>query len=277
MYLRSMALRVAVVLNLLCMVIGAGFTTHSAFACEICSSEGSTALTRQGRFRCARSSLHPVQCRLHTERSITCKIRYSYCLTPRFAGITAICRAFSCRWYTRETTHANYSTLLRANLGYMYAGAPYPDYLYTCGNNHDDGESTHWPPWQAAAAKYIRSVYPSPRNATGDRVVAFMFGVVSHYIADVNWHGMVQVPVGYGMIESTGGMDYGCTGGIGDPCQSEAHSLCDTGGEFTASYQTTLFWDDPDSWQIPVNDLLGIYREANITDVNASAIEVRYL
>jgi hypothetical protein len=31
----------------------------------------------------------------------------------------------------------------------------------------------------------------------------------------VNWHGMVQVPSGYGMIETIGGIDFNCTGAIG--------------------------------------------------------------
>ena len=75
------------------------------------------------------------------------------------------------------------------------------------------------------------------------------------------------------MIESTGGMDYGCTGAISDTCMPTAHSECDTGGEFVAAYQTALWWDDPDAWVVPVGDLLGIYLEANITDVTADAID----
>jgi len=29
---------------------------------------------------------------------------------------------------------------LLENLGSVYAGSPYPDYLYACGPNHDNGE-----------------------------------------------------------------------------------------------------------------------------------------
>ena len=33
-------------------------------------------------------------------------------------------------------------TLLETQKDSLFAGSPYPDYLYTCGNNHDDGEFT---------------------------------------------------------------------------------------------------------------------------------------
>jgi hypothetical protein len=26
----------------------------------------------------------------------------------------------------------------------VLGGAPYPDYLYECGSDHDAGEATHW-------------------------------------------------------------------------------------------------------------------------------------
>ena len=32
----------------------------------------------------------------------------------------------------------------------------FPDFLYACGNDHDAGEMARWPPFQAAAATYIR-------------------------------------------------------------------------------------------------------------------------
>lgn len=73
-------------------------------------------------------------------------------------------------------------------------GAPYPDYLYTCGTDHDAGEEAHWTPFQIAAANYIRDKYPhwakESRNMHGPGLVAFMLGVTSHYIADMNWHGL---------------------------------------------------------------------------------------
>jgi hypothetical protein len=76
----------------------------------------------------------------------------------------------------------------------FFSGAPFPDYLYTCGDDHDAGETAHWTPFQMAAATYIRETYPQwateGRDSAGAGLVAFMLGVTSHYIADMNWHGL---------------------------------------------------------------------------------------
>jgi len=160
-------------------------------------------------------------------------------------------------------------SLLVENRGSVYAGSPYPDYLYECGPNHDNGEYTHWAPFQAIAAKYIREAYPAPRNASGDALVAFMAGVVSHYMADISWHGLAETPGGYGLIEHIGAMDYNGTGGL----DSAPHTECDTAAEFVAVYENSVPWDDPTSWVIPTSDLLKIYALANRSDVQASSIE----
>jgi hypothetical protein len=158
------------------------------------------------------------------------------------------------------------------------------DYLYQCGPNHDNGEFAHWSPFQAAAASYIRARYPAPRNATGDRLVAFMAGVASHYVADVSWHGLAEAPTAYGMIETIGGLDYGCVGDLGGPCSGSSggghdapHSQADSGGEFAAAFSTSLGFDNPDDWYVPVDDLVGIYALANRSvsglDIDACAVE----
>jgi hypothetical protein len=67
-----------------------------------------------------------------------------------------------------------------------------------------------------------------------------MMGVTSHYIADINWHGLATVPAGYGFIQSLGEQDFNCNG---DLC-SVAHTAADTGGEFVAAWQTDLKWSD---------------------------------
>lgn len=163
----------------------------------------------------------------------------------------------------------SFMPVLEENLGAVFAGSPYPDYLYACGPNHDDGEYTHWSPFQAIAAEYIRTAYPEPRNATGRALVAFIAGVASHYMADISWHGLAETPSGYGLIETVGVLDFKCDGSL---C-SVAHTFSDTGGEFAAVYENAVPWDDPVAWVIPVQDLLRIYAMANRSDVTASAIQ----
>ena len=163
----------------------------------------------------------------------------------------------------------SFMPVLSENLGSVFAGSPYPDYLYACGPNHDNGEYTHWSPFQAVAAAYIREAYPEPRNASGRALVAFLAGVASHYMADISWHGLAETPSGYGLIETVGVLDFGCDGSL---C-SVAHTFSDTGGEFAAVYENAVPWDDAAAWVVPVNDLLAIYRRANRSDVTAAAID----
>jgi hypothetical protein len=172
-------------------------------------------------------------------------------------------------WYGAANATRDYRQLLNDNHGAFLAGAPYPDYLYACGTNHDDGEFTHWSYFQGLAAEYIRSTYPlsAAWNTSAQTLVAFMHGVVSHYIADINWHGLAQVPNDYGFIQTIGILDFNTTGLNGAP-----HTMADEGGEFVAAYQTDLSFLAPQDWRIPTSDLLAIYALAG-RQVNASAIE----
>lgn len=86
----------------------------------------------------------------------------------------------------------------------MLAGAPFPDYLYTCGNNHDDGEFAHWSVFQGHASDYLRARGGAFANASTVTLTAFMHGVVSHYISDLQWHGMAHNLGGFGFIQTVG-------------------------------------------------------------------------
>ena len=155
---------------------------------------------------------------------------------------------------------ASFETLLSENRGAVEGGSPFPDYGYQCGPNHDDGEYTHWSPFQFWAATWLRAAYAAPLNASGRATAAFLAGAVSHYVADVSWHGLAEVPQDYGLIETIGFLDFNCSG----LCQP-AHSQADTGGEFIAAYATALAFDDPNTWVVPVDDLIAILRSVNRT------------
>ncbi len=63
----------------------------------------------------------------------------------------------------------------------------------------------------------------------------------------------------------------------GDLC-GVAHSAADTGGEFTAQFQTDLStFFEPQSWYVPTQDLLQIYAAVNYTQVTAQSIEECHL
>ena len=133
-------------------------------------------------------------------------------------------RASQFEWFGPESPTfdpSHFKGLAMARPDAVQGGAPFPDYLYACGDEHDAGEEAHWTPFQMAAADYIRETYPSwatdGREGEGAGLVAFMLGVTSHYIADMNWHGLETVPSGEGLIRTVGYSDFNCTDG--DLCQ----------------------------------------------------------
>jgi hypothetical protein len=123
---------------------------------------------------------------------------YQYSLVTGFTSHnTAARRTSQFEYFGPESDtfrSSSYYGLARDRPDAVQGGAPFPDYLYACGEYHDAGEEAHWTPFQMAAADYIRATYPTwekdSRDKEGPGLVAFMLGVVSHYIADMNWHGL---------------------------------------------------------------------------------------
>jgi hypothetical protein len=159
---------------------------------------------------------------------------------------------------------AAFSGLSLDRVDALQGGAPFPDYLYACGDDHNAGEMAHWEPFQQHAASYIRETYPdwaADRTGDGAGLVAFFNGVVSHYIADENWHGLCEGCTNKGLIKQIGYSDFTCTG---DLC-SNAHTATDTGGEFVAASQLDLSWYPSTNWFVPTNDLVNIFQAMNTT------------
>ena len=113
----------------------------------------------------------------------------------------------------------------------------------------------------------MRAWGPAAWGAHEASVVAFLHGVVSHYIADINWHGLAEVRGGLGFIQTVGMLDYNTTG-----LDPTAHGECDTGAEFVAAYASDLAFLAPQDWVVPTADLVAIFALAGRA-VNASAID----
>lgn len=174
-----------------------------------------------------------------------------------------------------STEVANVSSILARHPEALIAGAPFPDYLYACGTDHGAGEDAHWHTSHAKAAKYIREKYPNWQNGDehGAKLVAFLFGAVSHYAADMNWHGQrvkadnITRNFGLGFLQFLGEIDYGCQGRL---CQT-AHSEGDTGGEFVIHHQLRTGNIQPLQWFIPVADLVEIFHQEPQAHPNVSS------
>ena len=70
------------------------------------------------------------------------------------------------------------------------------------------GEEAHWTPFQIASVDYILKTYQTwstdGRDSDGAGLVAFTLGITSHYITDINWHGLDVIPSGEGLIRTMG-------------------------------------------------------------------------
>eukprot|EP00736_Rhodelphis_marinus_P013281 Rmarinus@m.20909 len=168
-------------------------------------------------------------------------------------------------WYENKE-FPQYESYMTRHWDALQAGTPFPDYFYLCGDG-DAAEDSHWTPFHAEMANYVRETYPQPWDQDTEKLVAFMFGMVSHYIADVHWHGLSRIPYGEGFIRTLGAMNYGCSGNL---C-GDAHDSADTGGEFVAAYQMDTSDIEVHSWYIPAKDLETIFSRVG-HDVSEDAI-----
>lgn len=150
--------------------------------------------------------------------------------------------------------NVNYKELLLEHQDAYQAGTVFPDTFYPSfcerGKFHDISESTHWTPFLNASIWYIRENYPLPWDKDTEKLVAFLFGVTSHMVADVSWH---SLGIEQGFLQTMGAIDF-------HGSYSEAHSTGDFGGdvlsqaEFNHNYLSR-------HWYIPVKDLLKIYKQ----------------
>jgi glycosylphosphatidylinositol phospholipase D len=82
--------------------------------------------------------------------------------------------------------------LLQNNKDSLLPGATFPDWFYACGQDlHSASEDAHWPPFYQQAVEYIREK-KQEKGQNQDKLVAFLAGIMSHGIADINWHGLSQ-------------------------------------------------------------------------------------
>ncbi|KAI9286546.1 hypothetical protein BC943DRAFT_320918 [Umbelopsis sp. AD052] len=137
---------------------------------------------------------------------------------------------------------------------YVQAGSFFPDWGYQCLGYSKFSEDAHWPPFVRAAIEYIHNEYPEPwadrkEEATG--LIAFLFAIISHDIADVFWHGLGGFQDGF--IHAMSAQNFhGNT--------PKAHVAADAGAEFTLRHSAELKYFNA-TWTVPVRDLTNIYNQ----------------
>ncbi|XP_059530224.1 phosphatidylinositol-glycan-specific phospholipase D isoform X2 [Myotis daubentonii] len=166
----------------------------------------------------------------------------------------------------------NYRQLLLEHRDAYQAGAVFPDAFYPgiCqrGRFHEVSESTHWTPFLNASVHYIRERYPPPWEKDTEKLVAFLFGITSHMVADVSWH---SLGIEQGFLRTMAAMDF-------HGSYSEAHPAGDFGGDVLSQFEFNFNYLAR-HWYVPVEDLLGIYRKLYGKDVitKHAIVECTYL
>ncbi|KAJ1911108.1 hypothetical protein IWQ60_010304, partial [Tieghemiomyces parasiticus] len=133
----------------------------------------------------------------------------------------------------------HYRSLMTEHWSYVLGGSFFPDWT---------------------AALYIRQKGPTFSKKRRERLEAFMFGIISHDVADILWHGHNNKQEGFIRAISLGSMD-----GHYDA----AHSLVDRGAETVLRHGRDA---NPSlrRWSMPEDDIRAIYQAMGI-DLKAKA------
>ncbi|KAJ1975811.1 hypothetical protein H4R35_002975 [Dimargaris xerosporica] len=134
----------------------------------------------------------------------------------------------------------DYRAVVREYLPYAQAGSFFPDWGYKLLDQDGNCELAHWAGFIRTAVKY--------------KLTAFLFGVVSHDIADVLWHGLNNEQEGFIRAVSFGSMD---------SQYDLAHVTTDTGAEFILHHSLDLDYIDT-RWKVPVDDVMAIYKDMGV-------------
>ncbi|XP_030335565.1 phosphatidylinositol-glycan-specific phospholipase D isoform X1 [Strigops habroptila] len=157
-------------------------------------------------------------------------------------------------FFIKHERNVNYRQLLLNHQDAFQAGSIYPDAFYPSicksGIFHDVSEDTHWTPFLNASIHFIRRNYAQPWEVATEKLVAFLFGIASHMVADVSWH---SLGIDQGFLKAMGEIDF-------HGSYSEAHNVGDFGGDVLSQFELDFSYLAL-SWYVPVKDLAAIYKE----------------
>ncbi|XP_040519065.1 phosphatidylinositol-glycan-specific phospholipase D [Gallus gallus] len=188
--------------------------------------------------------------------SVLMIILYNFCQKCVPSGISTHVEIAhrALEFFTTHEGNVDYRELLLNHQDAFQAGSIYPDAFYPTickrGIYHDVSEDTHWSPFLNASVHYIRRNYPQPWEEATEKLVAFLFGIASHMVADVSWH---SLGIDQGFLKAMGEVDF-------HGSYSEAHSVGDFGGDVLSQFELDFSYLAP-NWYVPVKDLASIYKE----------------
>ncbi|KAJ2487260.1 hypothetical protein IWW37_005313 [Coemansia sp. RSA 2050] len=145
---------------------------------------------------------------------------------------------------------SEYRDILDRHPAFLQAGVVFPDWGYGCLSMDEPAEAAHWSPFLRHGVDYVLSHYPKPYSERGEQLVAFLFGIGSHQVADEQWHSLSGLRDGImkTLAKSTFNGEY-----------SRAHDALDVGGDFAMAHMSDLRYI-LDKWSVPMDDVMEIYR-----------------
>ncbi|XP_073187980.1 phosphatidylinositol-glycan-specific phospholipase D isoform X4 [Lepidochelys kempii] len=188
--------------------------------------------------------------------SVLLIIVYSLCQRCMLCGISTHIEIAhrALEFFSKHEGNVNYRKLLLNHQDAFQAGSLYPDAFYPviCRNGifHHVSEDTHWAPFLNTSIHYIRKKYPQPWEEATEKLVAFLFGIASHMVADVSWH---SLGIDQGFLRTMGEIDF-------HGSYSDAHRTGDFGGDVLSQFELDFSYLKA-AWYVPVKDLLAIYKE----------------
>ena len=134
------------------------------------------------------------------------------------------------------------------------AGHPFPDFGFNklCYNYDfaSQSEDTHWGHFVKVAFDYVNEQYPLPWDEDTEKLVAFLFGIVSHQVADISWHGLEGLSDGFLPVLANLGFH---------GSYDIAHDFGDIADDMIGVFE----WDVTSyatEWYVPVEDIMEIYQ-----------------
>jgi glycosylphosphatidylinositol phospholipase D len=119
-------------------------------------------------------------------------------------------------------------------------------------NAQQASEEAHWPSFWKVSIEYLYAKYPKPYDEGAKHLISFLFGIISHGVADVLWH---SLNMEQGFIDAMNKLNFGNN-------YKEAHGVADIGGDLLLTRLANL--DYASIWKVPTKDLVQIYDLMNI-------------
>ena len=158
-----------------------------------------------------------------------------------------------------SNTSLDIVSLLEEYKSSVQAGSFFPDWGYACAHQADASEAAHWPPFWSASISYIKKTYEgnSKNSERAKKLHAFLYGIVSHGVADAGWHSLDSSE---GFVEVSRHADF-------NESYSRAHTNADFGGEMVLAHTSDLSFVSW-FWSVPVRDLVEIYKLSGYNSIS---------